>query len=334
MDKKIARICWNTEGWRYPSGPDGKIQAKGYQGKVPHEAEYGYGHEEWLFDRFRIKGGYHYAFLQPLNHKCHIGKTYDVYLYTRTKRSKYYVGRIKKAYSIDEEEAQEAYSYYKQQGWLKEMREELKEKGADSKYFFQTRPPRESFNVKFKFEDVIELEEPQIISPEDKSIKSQRYLFQPAGKNFQGFQLDEDELKLKNIALRERSGSSATTYELYHDKMQNDIGQLLNQSEKYTNVKMEENRVDIKAMTHDGKWHFFEIKTDRPCRLSIRAALGQIMEYSYWPDVKKAEKLIIVSDSKAGLEARRYLKHIRNKFGLPIYYRYFDAASNTLSEEI
>ena len=90
--------------------------------------------------------------------------------------------------------------------------------------------------------------------------------------------------------------------------------------------------VDIKAKTHFGKWHYFEIKTDCP-KLSIRSALGQILEYSYWPDSEKAEKLIIISDNVPDSDTKKYLTHIRQKFNFPIFYRSFNMEANDLSED-
>ena len=79
--EKIARICWNTHDWKWPSGSEGKSQyGDSYENKI------GFGHEEWLLDDSRIYefDGYHYAFLQPMNVDCgkHIGMEYDIHLFT------------------------------------------------------------------------------------------------------------------------------------------------------------------------------------------------------------------------------------------------------------
>lgn len=44
MEKKVARIVWNTEGWRKPSGLKGKA------GGATYERTVGFGHDEWLLD--------------------------------------------------------------------------------------------------------------------------------------------------------------------------------------------------------------------------------------------------------------------------------------------
>ncbi|BCV27179.1 hypothetical protein [Shewanella algae] len=59
--KKIARICWNSNGWITPSGRPGKSS-----NKDSYEYQNGYGHEEWLLDTTKIIDGYHYGYIKQL----------------------------------------------------------------------------------------------------------------------------------------------------------------------------------------------------------------------------------------------------------------------------
>lgn len=333
MEDKISKICWNTDGWKFPSGSKGKSAASS-----SFEAKYGYGHEEWLFDRSRVIDGYHYAFLQPLSLKSdkHVGKTYNIFLFTINDGIKYFVGKIKNAFCIPKDESKDIYRIYKQKGWLREMVKEIERAGANPKVFTDT-SPEHFFNVKFKFEDVIKPDIPEEISDKDINITTTRYklLSKPNDIKFAiEISEDENEGKLKNTNRRNRIYNVESSFDPYHDKMQNALCALLKNTYKseYKNVLIEKDRVDIKAKTHADKWHYFEIKTDSP-KLSIRSALGQIMEYSYWPDLERAEKLIIVSDNAPDSETKRYLAYIRNKFKLPIFYKFFDMEKNVLSED-
>ena len=89
--EKIARICWNTNDWKYPSGIEGKSK-----NKHSYEKIMGYGHEEWLLDDTRIMpDGYHYGFLQAMNGRSDIHKhaKYDIHLFTITPTSqRVYIG--------------------------------------------------------------------------------------------------------------------------------------------------------------------------------------------------------------------------------------------------
>lgn len=44
MDKKYARICWNTASWTRPSGDARNLEVDSYVNMN------GFGHEEWLFN--------------------------------------------------------------------------------------------------------------------------------------------------------------------------------------------------------------------------------------------------------------------------------------------
>lgn len=57
------------------------------------------------------------------------------------------------------------------------------------------------------------------------------------------------------------------------------------------------------------------------------------MEYVYYPNKERATKLIIVSDSEPTDRDINYLKYIREKFNLPVFYRYFKHQTKFLSEE-
>ena len=60
-ERRMARICWNDNGWVFPSGRLGKSKDK-----KSHEGKYGYGHEEWLMDTSKLINGYNYGFLEPI----------------------------------------------------------------------------------------------------------------------------------------------------------------------------------------------------------------------------------------------------------------------------
>ena len=77
VEQYYARICWNSNGWRSPSGEVANLEHQTYAAKNR------FGHEEWLFNFMWIFGGYHYAFLQPINQSLQRmnGKTIDILLW-------------------------------------------------------------------------------------------------------------------------------------------------------------------------------------------------------------------------------------------------------------
>lgn len=136
--------------------------------------------------------------------------------------------------------------------------------------------------------------------------------------------------KEKSIELRKRILPGSVEYDPYHDKIQRVLRRVL--KKEYQVVLYENYRVDLKAKTDSNHWHFFEIKTCLP-KQSIRIAIGQLMEYAYFPSKERASKLIVISDQEPDPDLQHYLIFIRQKFKLPIYYRYFLLETEFLSKE-
>ena len=88
-----ARICWNSNQWRFPSGEAPHLEEGSYV------VDAGFGHEEWLFNFAWLIDGFHYAFLQPVNKSFETvtGETIDVLLYTISPSGdRLYAGEISK----------------------------------------------------------------------------------------------------------------------------------------------------------------------------------------------------------------------------------------------
>ena len=90
-------------------------------------------------------------------------------------------------------------------------------------------------------------------------------------------------------------------------------------------------RVDVVVKSGKG-YHFYEIKTSQSARGCIREALSQLLEYSYWPGVQEAKKLIIVGEPELDKDAREYLTILRDRFLLPICYKQFNVSEQSLVE--
>ncbi|MBB1486792.1 hypothetical protein [Oceanospirillum sediminis] len=91
-----------------------------------------------------------------------------------------------------------------------------------------------------------------------------------------------------------------------------------------TEVKVNGLSIDLVVKEDDEYW-FYEIKTSSTAKACIRQALGQIMEYSYWPGHQQAKKLVIVGEVMATEEETKYLEFLRNEFDIPIEYQAINA---------
>ena len=341
-EKKISRICWNENNWIYPSGQEGKSTNKTY------ERDNGYGNEEWLFDRSKMFRNYHYSFLEPIRKsKQNENKTFDIYLYTikkafssKIKSKKYFIGIIRNVETVLPVESQKIYKHYKKMHWISEMRDQLTLVHAKKHGNIFTNP-KEFFNIKFKFEDIQLNEDLLEISDMEKSITTDRYKLLDFKNEFliaeyldeDDSEASEDKRKTKKI---KRKGRYMDGIEIdpTHKIMQNVLKEILVKSKKYikNSVQIEKGRVDVKGKTKNAEMHYFEIKT-APVVKSIRYAFGQIMEYGFYPNVKNADKLTIVTLYPKTDEVISYFKFLRENFNLPIYYLSIDIFQKTVIDE-
>lgn len=79
------------------------------------------------------------------------------------------------------------------------------------------------------------------------------------------------------------------------------------------------NKVDVVLKNGDDYW-FYEVKTGGSARACIREALGQLLEYSFWPGAQKAAKLIVVGEPPLDRNAVSYIATLCHLFSLPIAY--------------
>jgi hypothetical protein len=77
--------------------------------------------------------------------------------------------------------------------------------------------------------------------------------------------------------------------------------------------------IDV-AVCHEREFLFYEIKTAHSPRACLRQALGQLLEYSFWPGSQEAARLIVVGETPLDKEGAKYLRKLRKRFSLPIEY--------------
>ena len=79
------------------------------------------------------------------------------------------------------------------------------------------------------------------------------------------------------------------------------------------------NRIDV-VVNDKGNIYFYEIKVADSAKACIRQALGQLFEYSYFPNNSNAKKLIVVGESKLDNDCNLYIKTLIRKFNIPLEY--------------
>lgn len=342
---KIARICWNNKHWVCPSGREGKsLNENSYEFKS------GFGFEEWNFDTEKVIDGYVYGFLQQFNNKTdlHVGKKYNIYMYSIQKvesnrNIKWWIGNVNSCEVISRGKSSQIHSIYKANGWLDQMESDLKKLNIDTKIFLETSPDI-FLNIRFKTNDIDLLDSPIEIDPSDDTIKSYYYNLLPYKQSPSTISLEQELFSFKaghnegKISAIVKKVKDIERKDLLHNEYQTQIYNILEKQFGKGNVGSEnqigyQSKVDL-VVNDDGEYIFYELKIAPTAKAAIREAFGQILEYSYWPDKRYATKLVIISPQPSTIQAKKYLKNIREKFQIPIYYQQYDVGNSLLKQAI
>ena len=341
---RLARLCWNTNGWVLPSGTTGKSEDVNTL-----EARFGFSPEEWLLDLDKIlSDGYHYGFLQPVHQEwpVHTGKQYAIRLYTlyEPDRQYYWIGELRTVEIIDKTKAKAVEQVYKRKGWLQVMGEQLAWFGLDAAPLLQRKEIGALFNVRFLPEDVYIY--PDFIpfsSLEATEVGEQDYAFLKTPASFNtaittaGFKFRAAAPSANMPENIVRKFQHRTVEHPYlHGRIQQGLYKWLKEEHGAAQVANEQgtgvggSRIDLAVRNGPGDYTFYEIKTFNSLMICIRVAIGQLMEYAFYPEGSQADRLVIVSYHRPEKSALLYLENIRQRTGLSVYYGYFDLESGDL----
>ena len=78
--------------------------------------------------------------------------------------------------------------------------------------------------------------------------------------------------------------------------------------------------IDVVVRHSAGAYSFYEIKTALSASACIREALGQVLEYAYWPGGQEPQRLVICGEGRLEKEGKAYLRRLKEGFGLPLAY--------------
>jgi len=78
-------------------------------------------------------------------------------------------------------------------------------------------------------------------------------------------------------------------------------------------------RIDI-VVRQEGEYWFYEIKTAESPRACLREAIGQLLEYAFWPGAPSVGRLVVVGEFPIDKDGAAYLDGLRERFSLPIEY--------------
>ena len=315
MPDKFSRICWNTAGWRKPTG-----DAAGVETGQTYVATHNFGHEEWLFNYEWLINGFRYGFLQPIGkfYNKYMGKSCSILLYTVTpEQETLLVAEIINAYIPEEDELDHVLRRYERSGWIDSIRADVKAVGGDLKVLDNPKPV-EVANIRFRPENA------RIFDPMPRVTGQYRFARKPRFYhpfNWDGnfpdveteFPPNDDDDPTRSERERIRAAQEGVRVDPRHIRLQNRLYQ--NLCEKYgkSNVQYEKNYVDL--MLYDSMGcTYFEIKMDTTVKRCIRSALGQLLEYAHYPTDSRARRLVVVGDVFPTDDDRFYISLLREKY--------------------
>ena len=343
-EQKIARLTFNSNGWQKPSGWRGKSRQKS-----SYETSNGYGHEEWLLDFSKIIQGFHYAYLEPINRgrSKHEGKFLDIFLFSINSETneRFWVGKLKNAEVINTSIAEKAKEIYHKRGWIKEMENDLRCLDIDPSKL-NTWMGTSLFNIRFKPANFERFPANSYIAKADKSVSSYHYVLLNVNQIPQIEQNTDGQFILGRCnPTKQYSGSTIKRmfeerlieYPALHDQISRGLERHLKKAGYKVFIEQQTGyRTSIDIYAVKGKHRqFYEIKTYNDPKTCIRLALGQIIEYAYFPNRKLADELYIVTPHLITNNSLvEYILHIREKLTLPLHYICFDNASNQILQRI
>jgi hypothetical protein len=112
--------------------------------------------------------------------------------------------------------------------------------------------------------------------------------------------------------------------DLRHNLLQEALYQRLASKYGKDNVRTEQpsgvgTLIDIVVKMKDEYW-FYEIKTALTPRACLREAIGQLLEYGFWPGAQEPTRFIVVGESPIDKDGLEYLSRLRKRFFLPFEY--------------
>jgi hypothetical protein len=90
----------------------------------------------------------------------------------------------------------------------------------------------------------------------------------------------------------------------------------------------------IDLVVHDPRegYTFYEIKTGSSALGCIREAIGQMLEYCYYPDKQHAGKLVIIAPHPIDNTIKQYMNHLRTVLRIALYYQPYSLKKQRLEE--
>ncbi len=78
--------------------------------------------------------------------------------------------------------------------------------------------------------------------------------------------------------------------------------------------------IDLVAR-RENAFEFYEIKTQSTLRVVLREAIGQLLEYAYWPKPIRPKRLVVVGEHSPYSDETEFLQILNAELRIPVSYR-------------
>ena len=326
-DHYIARLSFNTKGWRAPAGD---AQAQEEDGTYNQQNRF--GHEDWLFRNEWLVDGWRYSFIQGVNKSrnrlLQLGRSFNVTLFTiDDQQRRRFVATIYSVECLSDTQADAALALFKQRGWLDVMRQDIQDINGNATALGSDPRAKHVLNVRFRIENVAMFGPAVFAAPNEPVQKLNRYTLTD---------MQSLDRKIRHERFWGRSGSETPPNTVpyvrrasapvvcspEHAAIQSRLVGELKTEFPAAQILCEEDFVDVVVKTQT-EILMFEIKSDQNPLTVLRQGIGQILEYAYHPSRRRSlpVRLFIVGREPLKNLDREYLDRLRTEFNLPIDYR-------------
>lgn len=296
----LQRMCWNTDGWQSPTGSVYHLEG-GDPGKT------GIGQEEWNFNTTDVVDGYVYGYMyrpptQPGPH--------DIFFFTKQPKSSIteLIGVYRNAHIPDKAEKQVVSQAFKDLGYAVRRAQEVASlnipgQPATIGEISSNLTNPDFFAVKVKPADI------QVFSPRRPCTAPDLGLVKKLAMYYSTYTLLPQEPSseeqhtsptdgaqyepLPTDAYQRFTPEQMKTIERLHNDLSNRFRKWL-KNHGATNIKKEVGAIDV-TCSYQGKRYLFELKVCRgTAKMALREALGQVLDYRFYPGQDKQDFLAIV----------------------------------------
>lgn len=334
--KIFTRLTSNDNNWELPSPHRWRKENQGKK-NIPFENQYGFGHEEWLFNpRYNIEG-YQYGFIRGIQRSKDAVSNYDeVHLYT-VKKEKfrnlvYYLGHIKNVIVIKDDQREQKIIQNVIDQFNAEMMTEVENINGDLNGIIKF--PFEAI-VKFKLENTLFFDEP-VFQPEFDLEKYKR--FQPyklSGSIHEIFTKVEDDVNgnfvfgksSQTTVYNRKNRESSVVIEKLHSEIVEAFEKFLypeyslaKENISIETMRFKGNIADIVTNENKNTISIYEVKTSSSGRRNLREAIAQLLDYALHAGTFRINKLAIISPISLSKSDLAFLSALKAKIGFPLEY--------------